>query len=550
MESGHILKGSIQQASYNIVLQVAFRVVTFLLNAFILHYVSQDVLGIINVRLVLLFSTILFVSREAFRRACLSKAQNHNWPQVINLIWLTVPNAILWSSFFGYIWLNLLSQPDKSITQDYSIAVCLICLSCVVEAFGEPIYLFSQAFLYIKWRLVVDCLVVGIKTLALAVAVALNPDNALKAFAYSQLCVSSLFVLLYAAYFHSQLKKKRRVHKTKEQHPSDDHLLKLPFDHMSQFLPTKLHNQPLISYDLAKLTWSFFKQGILKQVLTEGERYIMTIFGVLSFAEQGVYDVVNNLGSMAARFIFLPIEESGYFYFAQMIHRDAPIEKQSPSDIAQAAKVLKILLRGMLLIGLTILTFGFAYSHLLLQLYGGHTLSESPGPTLLRTHCACVLLLALNGVTEAYIFAAMSHSELDRHNKFMVALSCTFLLLSWGLSNLLGSVGFILANCANMALRIAISLRYIHGQYSGSTHDPLKGLIPHPLVAVIYLVSFFVTATSERVIYPVSALAHVGIGGICLAVLGGSILKTEPDLTQYLMKILRSKLGLDSKKTE
>nr|CAG4643890.1 EOG090X04LH [Lepidurus arcticus] len=546
MEAGHILKGSIQQASYNIVLQVAFRVVTFLLNAFILHYVSQDVLGVINVRLVLLFSTVLFVSREAFRRACLSKAQNHNWPQVINLIWLTVPNTILWSSVFGYIWLNWLSLPDESITKDYTLAVLLICLSCVIEAFGEPIYLFSQAFLYIKWRLVVDCLVVGIKTLALAVAVALNADNALKAFAYSQLCVSSLFVFLYALYFHSQLKKRRKLQKTKE-HP-DDHLLKLPFDHMSEFLPRKLDGQTPISYDLAKLTWSFFKQGILKQVLTEGERYIMTIFGVLSFAEQGVYDVVNNLGSMAARFIFLPIEESGYFYFAQMIQRDAPIEKQAPNDVAQAAKVLKILLRGMLLIGLTIVSFGFAYSHLLLQLYGGHTLSEGPGPTLLRTHCACVLLLALNGVTEAYTFASMSHTELDRHNKFMVVLSCSFLLLSWGLSSLLGSVGFVLANCANMALRIAISVRYIHGQFRGTTHDPLKGLIPHPLLVVIFLVSFLVTVLSERVVYPASALAHVGIGAICLGILGGAILKTEPDLTQYLITIIRAKLGLDSRK--
>ena len=33
--------------------------------------------------------TILFVSREAFRRGCMSKTRDHNWPQVINLLWLT-----------------------------------------------------------------------------------------------------------------------------------------------------------------------------------------------------------------------------------------------------------------------------------------------------------------------------------------------------------------------------------------------------------------------------------------------------------------------------
>lgn len=65
------------------------------------------------------------------------------------------------------------------------------------------------------------------------------------------------------------------------------------------------------------------------QVLTEGERYVMTLFNILSFAEQGVFDVVNNLGSLAARFLFRPIEESAYFYFSQLIHRDEDINKQN-----------------------------------------------------------------------------------------------------------------------------------------------------------------------------------------------------------------------------
>lgn len=65
------------------------------------------------------------------------------------------------------------------------------------------------------------------------------------------------------------------------------------------------------------------------QILTEGERYVMTLLNILSFAEQGVFDVVNNLGSLAARFLFRPIEESAYFYFSQLIHRDKDIIKQN-----------------------------------------------------------------------------------------------------------------------------------------------------------------------------------------------------------------------------
>lgn len=67
----------------------------------------------------------------------------------------------------------------------------------------------------------------------------------------------------------------------------------------------------------------------MMQILTEGERYVMTLVNVLSFSEQGIFDVVNNLGSLAARFLFRPIEESAFFYFSQLIHRDEDIRKQN-----------------------------------------------------------------------------------------------------------------------------------------------------------------------------------------------------------------------------
>lgn len=53
------------------------------------------------------------------------------------------------------------------------------------------------------------------------------------------------------------------------------------------------------------------------------------------------------------------------------------------------------------------------------------------------------------------MFAAMSSEQLDKYNGLMVVLSCVFLFLAWLLSRAIGSVGFILANCVNMFLRIA-----------------------------------------------------------------------------------------------
>ena len=58
--------------------------------------------------------------------------------------------------------------------------------------------------------------------------------------------------------------------------------------------------------------------------------YVMTIFGVLSFADQGVYDVIQNLGSIVARFVFLPLEDAGYLYFTQLLVRGKTVQEQDP----------------------------------------------------------------------------------------------------------------------------------------------------------------------------------------------------------------------------
>ena len=105
---------------------------------------------------------------------------------------------------------------------------------------------------------------------------------------------------------------------------------------------------------------------------------------IFSFAEQGVYDVVNNLGSVPVRSLLLPIEESSYFYFAQMLNRSVSIEKQPRKEVEQIVTVLRRLLRALSLFGATVAVFGYSYLLVILYLNGGRTLTE--GPILLKTH--------------------------------------------------------------------------------------------------------------------------------------------------------------------
>ena len=83
---------------YNVVLQLAFRVITFAVNAVILRYTSSAMLGVVNVRLTLLYSTLLFVSREPVRKTCLSVQRGTNgvvWRRIANTSWLAAPIGCL-----------------------------------------------------------------------------------------------------------------------------------------------------------------------------------------------------------------------------------------------------------------------------------------------------------------------------------------------------------------------------------------------------------------------------------------------------------------------
>ncbi|XP_046667245.1 protein RFT1 homolog [Homalodisca vitripennis] len=531
----NFLKSSLQNASFNIIFQIMFRCLTFLMNAFVLRHVEQAVIGVMNVRLLLLESTILFLSREAFRRACLTNTTAHNWAQVINLLWLTVPLCSVMCLLFGWVWLCVLETPDPQITTHYTLGVYAIAISCVIEMCVEPLYMVAQAFLFVRLKVVMDTINVIVRTTVFTLMVLWWPQGAVVAFSTAQIVAVIVYSLCYYYYFAHYLEERRvkpmpTPRQLQRPMSSEDDF---PFTSMSEFLPRRLDNQTAVDLKLCVLTWSFFKQGILKQILTEGERYVMTLFSVLSFYEQGVFDVVNNLGSLAARFLFRPIEDSAYFYFSQLVIRDKPIDDQDPYQMKEAALVLQRLLRTVVSLGLVALCFGQGYARLVLLLYGGSALADGLAPLLLRAHSLAILLLAINGTTECYALATMDTVHLDRYNRVMAGLSVGFMLVSWLLTRLLGSVGFILANCCNMAARITHSVLFIKRRYHNTAFTPLDGLLPGRKFLIAVLSSAVITISSEAYFYESSKFVHFATGVTCLAVVVAIWVYEEQEVVRF-----------------
>lgn len=520
--SRNILKSSLENASFNIIFQILCRGVTFVLNAFVVRHVGQAVLGVINVRLLLLESMILFLSREPFMKACLTNTAEHNWAQVVNLLWMTVPICVLMSLLFGYIWLFVLTT-SETLPPYYTFAVWAVALSCVIELSSLIVQLVASAFLFVRLKIALDTIMIAIRTLTFVSLILYQPEYALLAFGVAQLVAAIFYTTSHYGYFHyyiqgiNKCKLKRRM---SLKDSSDEYVARdFPFHAVSDFLPGQLeNNDSYLDKKLSILTWSFFRQGILKQILTEGERLIMTVLPVLTFTEQGTYEIVNNLGSLAARFIFRPIEDSGYFYFTQMVKRDKSINEQNPVKIQESVNVLTHMCSAVTSIGLVVLVFGQSYSSTLLWLYGGARLTSHLPILLMRAHCLAILLLGINGVTECYTNATADSVTINKSNLVMIFESVAFLVSSYFFAIWFGPVGFIFGNCVNMGLRILHSYLFINRRYRETVYRPLRGLVPKPVFSASLLVAALITHVSHAYFFPDEKLMHLVIGVIMFVV--------------------------------
>ena len=324
-----------------------------------------------------------------------------------------------------------------------------------------------------------------------------------------------------------------------------------------------------------KLVSAYYWQSVLKQILTEGEKYLITAFSLLTLADSALYDLVNNLGSLIARFVFLPVEDASYVFFTKSLARGTKYAQQQQQQQQQqqanstAASggggmspktYLELFLKAMSLIGLLVLTFGQSYSSLLLFIYGGTELSHNVMCVdLLRLNCGYIFLLSLNGLTESFFNATMSDAQLKRHNYRLVAFSLVFLSLALVLGKLYHAYGFMVANCANMAVRIAYSCWYIsdffrgykHGSSSESSsasspeharYDVLWCIVPDYAVGVCLAVALLVGKWSESTLMESGKPLHLLVGGVLFLATLLVCAKRETQLRQHVVRFVKAKL--------
>jgi oligosaccharide translocation protein RFT1 len=198
-------------------------------------------------------------------------------------------------------------------------------------------------------------------------------------------------------------------------------------------------------------------QSAIKHVLTQGDSLL--IAWLTTNHDQGVYALAANYGSLIARMLFQPIEESSRNLFAKLLSHSAKDDKVPPENLASASTILKMILKFYSLLSVFFFSLAPSFAPVALSIIAGRQWANSEAGAVLAAYCYYIPLLAVNGVTEAFVQSVATKRELAQQSAWMFAFSLGFAGVGWMFLGALGwgAKGLVAANAVNMIVRIVWS---------------------------------------------------------------------------------------------
>ncbi|KAJ3054217.1 Oligosaccharide translocation protein rft1 [Rhizophlyctis rosea] len=505
--ANHALSSSLQGAAYLLILQFTSRIGTFVLNNLIQRRSTLAAFGQVS-DLELYYSTVLFLSRENIRMALLrsssatdsdsgddagevlseqegvttsirkrrgestspkqymsreqitTKSIPLGHQKLVNLSLVPFILGLLLTSLFCLYRVIFSSAPIPYLSTYF--------LAALIELISEPLYIIIQTNLLYNIRVKIEGLALLAKcATTLVYSYIFSPPHStrhsVKAFALGQLVYA---IVLLGAYVQSI--QRPEVGRKLLRLDSGENV---PLWNL--FMPRKIADDKGHFYldpYLASIAWTFTGQSALKHVLTEGDKMLLGAFQ-MSEEQKGAYKLVSDLGSLIARILYQPLEEMARAYFSKTLtsHGNSETKKH---NFQQSISLLSTLLRAHILLGLYFVFLAPNYTTTLVQILYGTAKASTDIPSVLATYCYYVPLMGFNGIAEGFVQGVSDTRGLQKQSGYMVGFSVVFALIGYLTMVILklGSVGLILANMINMALRSGIAYRYIKSFFLGGAN--------------------------------------------------------------------------------
>jgi oligosaccharide translocation protein RFT1 len=457
-ESGSSLANN---AKWFMVVSVFQKIVTFCLNQVMMMTTSPEVLGQAAIQLELLLSTLLFLSREGIRMTVLRQklSNQSDFQAVVNLSWLPALAVSIFIIALTVARKQFLPSYDLDVVYMYSLAAFIECAS-------EPCYNLFQNAANIKPRITAETSAVMAKSCVTVLCVAYF-QLGVKGFGLAQIAYSVVYAVVLV------------VHLVRAPHPvSGDRMS------VSSLTPRLLKVDQgetkstgilagWFGGSMLSVALTLTGSSLLKHVLTEADKITLTLSA--SHYNQGIYAVTNNYGSLVARIVFLPLEDSSRLAFANLsseYKKQATLalqdksykEKNNHEEERTSFLALKEtyvrLLRLVGFIGLFFAVFGIPYVPVAVQYILGRQWRGPETVDALSMYCLYLLVMGVNGISESFVQSAAPSSAFTALNLGLLMSSVGFVATAVPAVGRLGTSGIILANVISMAIRIGNNTHY------------------------------------------------------------------------------------------
>lgn len=451
--------------------QLVSKLFTFSLNQLLLSYTSPSALGISQLIEFILDYTF-FLSKEAIRLTISKLPESSletriqwtiNYSFLPFLIYLVLGIPIIyWKIICNNQSISQLLYPLTIHHIIFSIIICVI-----FELLSEPYYNVNQYIkLDFKTRTKIEstsgfikCITQFISVIFIAPQLGLiNTDinSYVLGYLIGQIAYSISIYLLYWYSFSFQILKPCKIL-------------------IDGKLSKSGKEETLLNSYFEKNSLNYFKsifiQQLFKNFLTVGDKFVIT--SLLSIQLQGSYSFISNYGSLIARILFAPMEESTRITISSLFKNPEDKEKEK-KDFTELFYCISNVIKIYIYLLILLIIFAPLNIKFLLNLIFRNFISDELIQAF-KIYWFYILFLASNGILEA-LFQSLfnSNDKINNYSIFMFINSIIFLsslILLIGKFNY-GLNGLIFANMINMFMRITycfISIRSFIIQKSQST---------------------------------------------------------------------------------
>jgi oligosaccharide translocation protein RFT1 len=532
--------------------QVATRLLTFALNLATARALSPAAYGVAVVQFHLLNTGILFLAREGLRRACLRVAPGE--PAAARRVLGTAALAAPAGGALAAAAVAALARIGAGGDPAYLAALRVQGAAALVELLAEPLYILATVERRYGLRLAAEAAATLGRAAVTLGALRRGAPPPL-AFSWGQLAYAAALLAVYSAYWARVWALRRAVSKRGGRGPA-------------AAAAATDSGWPRLDRGVLRVAGAFSVQAAGKLALAEGSKAVLAAAAPADV--QGVYGLVANLGSLAARVVFQPYEEAAFAAFSR------GAGGRAPAALRARAALLALLCRGAALAGGAAAAFGPAYAHLAIAVLYGPRWAASGAAPALGAYSLYLALLAANGTLEAFVHAVASPAELAAANGALGAASVAHLALCAAGVAHGGALGLLLADAANMAARIAYCLRFAARHFAGAPGGAVysaRGLAPGRATLAALAGAAAVTGASRVLLLPESsaaaaalaarwpkgpaaalaraavaaapeaarAVAHVGVGCVCLVAVAAAARVGERDVLAELRRLRAGK---------